>query len=148
MTDSSITLREASGDDLNRVESLLAANGLPSEDVRAKPGSFFVALSGEDVVGAGGVEVHGTDGLLRSLVIVEHARGRGYGKTVCERLEEYARERGVERLYLLTTTAAAFFRARGYEEVPRDEAPPAIRGTTEFTDLCPDSATCLTKRLG
>jgi amino-acid N-acetyltransferase len=53
----------------------------------------------------------------------------------------------VETLYLLTTTAAAFFARHGYETVERDTVPARIRGTTEFDDLCPDSAVCMRKRL-
>ena len=58
-----------------------------------------------------------------------------------------AGEAGVETLYLLTTTAPEFFGERGYAEVNREEAPEAIRGSTEFADLCPTTATCMRKRL-
>ncbi|PSQ50675.1 hypothetical protein BRD19_00360 [Halobacteriales archaeon SW_7_65_23] len=44
-------------------------------------------------------------------------------------------------------TAAEFFDARGYEEAAREEAPGEIRNTTEFSDLCPDSAACLRRTL-
>jgi amino-acid N-acetyltransferase len=53
----------------------------------------------------------------------------------------------VETLYLLTTTAAPFFERYGYGAVAREEVPRPIRDTTEFTDLCPASATCMVKGL-
>ncbi|WP_135819946.1 arsenic resistance N-acetyltransferase ArsN2 [Halostella litorea] len=147
MTDPSITLRDADGDDLARVESLLAANGLPSGDVRTKPECFHVARADGALVGVGGVEVHGSNGLLRSVVVPEPHRGQGYGRALCDALEARARDAGVGTLFLLTTTAADFFRRRGYEAVDRDGVPPAIAGTTEFADLCPNAATCMRKRL-
>jgi len=148
VTDPSVALRLAEGGDLDRVESLLEANGLPYEDARTKPECFFLARDGEAVVGAGGLEAYGSDGLLRSVVVAEPYRGRGYGGALCDALEARARERGVGTLYLLTTTAAGFFRRRGYEAIDREAVPPTVRGTTEFAELCPDSATCMRLDLG
>ncbi|RBI62158.1 GNAT family N-acetyltransferase [halophilic archaeon] len=147
MTDPSITLRKADEDGVDLVESLLEANGLPFEDVRAKSECFFVVYSDTERIGVGGVERYGSNGLLRSVVVTESNRGQGYGTALCDALEERARTSGVETLYLLTTTAAAFFRQRGYEEVVRGDVPSSIQRTTEFTDLCPNSATCLRKDL-
>lgn len=147
MTSTEITLRPAAAEDLDRVEALLEANDLPSGDVRAIPDCFFVAESEGAVVGVGGVEARGSAGLLRSVVVREPNRGEGYGRTLCAALEDRARAAGIETLYLLTTTAAAFFRRNGYEAIPREEAPTGIRETTQFTDLCPDSATCMRKAL-
>jgi len=144
---SGITVRRASRDELGRVEALLDANDLPSRDVRAKPASFFVATADTEVVGIGGVEVHGSAGLLRSVVVTDSNRGQGYGSALVDSLEHRARTDGVETLYLLTTTAAPFFRRCEYEEITRENAPPGIRETPQFTDLCPSSATCMRKRL-
>lgn len=146
MTDADVTLRPAT-DHLDRVEALLDANDLPSGDLRAKPGCFFLARSGGTLVGVGGIETYDSDGLLRSVVVGESHRGQGYGTALCERLETRARTKDVDSLYLLTTTAGAFFRRRGYEAIPREAAPASIRGTAQFADLCPDSATCMRKAL-
>ncbi|QLG61667.1 arsenic resistance N-acetyltransferase ArsN2 [Halorarum salinum] len=147
MTDPSIVLREADADDLDRVEATLEANDLPHRDVRTSPGRFFLARSDGERVGVGGVEIRGSNGLLRSVVVEESSRGRGYGAALCEALEDYARGNGAETLYLLTTTAPGFFRGRGYVEVDREDVPSSVRATTEFADLCPASATCMGKRL-
>lgn len=144
---SSITVQPADEETIDRVEALLEANDLPHRDVQTKPGCFFLARSGTEVVGAGGVEPHGSNGLLRSVVIEESSRGRGYGTALCDALEARARRNGVETLYLLTTTAAEFFRRNGYEEAVRETVPSSVRRTTEFTDLCPTSATCMKKRV-
>ena len=142
-----VTLRPADDDTLSYVETLLARNGLPSEDVRAKPNCFYVGYDGETPVGVGGVEIHGTDALLRSLVVEEAARGEGFGTAICELVEATARSEGVRSLYLLTTTAPEFFDDRGYVEIDRADAPGPIRRTSEFDGLCPASAVCMTKSL-
>jgi amino-acid N-acetyltransferase len=144
-----VSLERAEGASLDRVEALLTANGLPHGDIRTAPAEFFIARSNSDpgVVGVGGVEQYGADGLLRSIAVAEPYRGKGYGTALCAELERYARGSGVERLYLLTTTAAAFFRQRGYETVPRSDAPASVRSTTEFAELCPASATCMRRDL-
>ena len=62
--------------------------------------------------------------------------------------EAHAAEKGVETLYLLTTTAADFFARRGYEAVPRSAAPAAIAATPQFRDLCPASSVLMRKTIG
>lgn len=147
MTEPTLTLRGAGPADLGRVEAVLEANDLPSADVRQNPECFYVATAGSEFVGLGGVEADGSAGLLRSVVVTESHRGEGYGTALCEALEDRARGNGVRALYLLTATAAPFFRRRGYETVARADVPEAIRQTAEFSDLCPASATCMRKNL-
>lgn len=147
MSDGAVALYPATDEGLADVEALLEANGLPSADVRSKPEAFSVASAGGESVGVVGLEVHGAYGLLRSLVVRKGGRGIGYGEAIRVRVEALARAADVEALYLLTTTAAGFFGDRGYERVDRDDAPAALRESAEFTDLCPDSATCMRKSL-
>lgn len=138
---------ETADDNLGYVRELLTANDLPAEDVRSGPGDFYVATVDGTRVGCGGLEVYGTDGLLRSVVVAEPHRGSGYGGAITDALESRARASGVETLYLLTTTAADFFAARGYEPMDRSAVPDAIGDTSEFAEYCPDSAACLHKRV-
>ena len=147
MSGATITLEAADDGTLAYVESLLEESGLPSADVRSKPGCFYVAYDGDKAVGIGGIERRGAAGLLRSVAVERSARGEGLGTALCEQLEAVARDEDVEVLYLLTTTASGFFVDRGYVEIERREAPVAIRGTTEFADLCPETAVCMRKPL-
>lgn len=144
---SDLALHQADESTVEYVETLLTANDLPARDVRSKPDCFYVASVDGERVGVGGLEIEGASGLLRSVVVDEHARGDGLGTALCEALETRARKQDVETLYLLTTTAAEFFAARGYERTDRTDAPEAIRNTTEFADLCPSTATCMKKSL-
>lgn len=136
-------LQRADDDALEYVVDLLRANDLPVRDVRSKPDCFFVGRDGDARVGVVGLEVHGADGLLRSLVVDETVRGEGYGTALIEAIEAHARESGIHTVSLLTTTAAPFFVDRGYEEIDRTAVPDAIQRTDQFADLCPSSAVCL-----
>lgn len=147
MAGARLTLRRADGETIDYVERLLATADLPTDDVRAKPECFYVAERGDDRVGAGGLEVVGDAGLLRSVVIEPDERGLGLGTALCAALEAEAAEAGVDELYLLTETAPGFFADRGYDEVDRSSAPAGIQRTTEFAELCSESAVCMQKRL-
>lgn len=147
MARASLTLEPCDDESVPTVERLLEANDLPSDDVAANPEVFYIASSSDERVGIGGLEQYGRDGLLRSVVIAESARGKGLGGALVRALEAKAADDGVERLFLLTTTAADFFAHQGYEEIDRDAAPESIQATTQFDDLCPTSATCMRKVL-
>ena len=139
------TIQSIGSDDMARVATLLAKNDLPYRDIRTEPVTFVGAVVAGDLVGVGGLERYDAVGLLRSVVVEESFQGQGLGTRLCDELEAQAQETGIESLYLLTTTAAEFFRARGYDEVDRSEAPSPIQDTSEFQDLCPVSARCMRK---
>lgn len=130
------------------VKRLLAACSLPSADL--SPGKlrhFFACGPAEGPSGVVGLELFGTDALLRSLAVAQEARGKGCGRRLVQAAEGHARSRGATSLYLLTTSAEKFFRRLGYAEVPREAVPDAIRATPEFSALCPASAVAMSKRL-
>ncbi len=134
-------------DELPYLTELLTRNELPTGDVEGKLGYFYVAVAADERIGIGGIEPCGEIGLLRSVVIETPYRGKGYGSMLCDELEATAAAQGLRALYLLTTTADAFFDARGYESIDRASAPTSIQQTEEFSDYCPGSATCMSKRL-
>lgn len=146
MSETSIKIRPAKPDDREQARTFLRANDLPVEDLEAESVQLFVVDDDGDFLGVGGLESSGGVGLLRSIVVPEENRGEGYGSAICNRLEARAADSGVESLYLLTTTAKAFFRERGYETIPREQVPPAIQATSEFSTICPESASCLRKQ--
>ena len=94
-----------------------------------------------------GLEGYGAVALLRSLAVAPAWQGRGLGAALLAHAERMARQRGIAALYLLTTTAEAFFTRRGYVRLAREAAPPVLHPTAEFAALCPASAACLTKAL-
>ena len=58
-----------------------------------------------------------------------------------------ARDRRLPVLYLLTTTAEAYFPRFGFERIERDEVPAGVQASVEFTSVCPASATAMRKPL-
>lgn len=130
------------------IRSMLLDANLPVEDLDTASVDFIVATDGDQTLGCIGLEQHGSDGLLRSLVVLPKARGNHLGDQLVRSLEAYARSHGLNMLVLLTTTAASFFAARGYRVVDQKEVPYAIQRSTEFRSLCPASATCMIKPLG
>lgn len=142
-----LSLEPATEADLDEVESLLEASDLPTADLHADEVRFFLARADEELIGVGGLEVYGPDALLRSVVTDPSVRGEGYGTSLVDALEERATALGATEMYLLTTTAATFFGDLGYREVDRESAPRSIRETAQFSTLCPDSATCMRKRV-
>ncbi|MEI6758529.1 MAG: GNAT family N-acetyltransferase [Chlorobium sp.] len=143
----SITFSMASRNDLQVVQALLRANGLPCEDVGEHIEHFILAWEKDTLVGTVGVELPGSDGLLRSLCVSADERNRGIATLLCNRVESYARNAGVKRLYLLTTTAREFFARRGYSICSRESLPPAMQATAEFRFLCPCTAVCMVRSL-
>ncbi|NUQ11924.1 MAG: GNAT family N-acetyltransferase, partial [Gemmatimonadaceae bacterium] len=73
-------IRPAAAADLPQVEQTLSAADLPLDGLREQFGDgYAVALSGDRLIGVEGIEVYGTDGLLRSAAVAPDWRGRGVG---------------------------------------------------------------------
>jgi amino-acid N-acetyltransferase len=70
-------------------------------------------------------------------------RGRGLGRRLTDAALVLARERAIERVFLLTETAAPFFRQLGFRDVARADVPEGVRNSLEFRSLCPASAEAL-----
>lgn len=143
----SLTLEPAGATHRDYVKTLLREHDLPTADLDEALQFLSIGYVAGERVGIGGVEPHGPDGLLRSVVVESDRQGDGIGAALCAALEEAARVDGIETLYLLTTTAAPFFESQGYAEIPRSDAAASVRESTEFEELCPSSATCMRKSL-
>jgi amino-acid N-acetyltransferase len=134
-------------DNLDGLRDALAASALPVADLVDSGRAFFRFDDDAGLAGYGGLEGHGADRLLRSLLVVADRCGDGLGRIMLGLLEARAGELGVARLHLLTNTAAPFFAASGYAAADRTTAPASIASSREFTTLCPASAAYLVKVL-
>lgn len=128
------------------VRRLVGAADLPTDDLGEQDLAHFLGI-GAPCHGVVGLELHGDAALLRSLVVAQDRRGTGDGKVLVAAAEQHARENGVRRIYLLTTTAAPFFARLGWSDADRASAPDAIRATREFSSLCPSTASFMVKEL-
>lgn len=132
--------------DLSAIHWLLDVEHLPSEDIDEGALEHFLLCRDEiGVAGVVGLEKYGDVALLRSLVVTQKYMGRGLGRRLVAAAETLAAESRVRRIYLLTTTAEAFFEYLGYRRISREEAPQAIQDTREFSSLCPTTAIVMVK---
>jgi amino-acid N-acetyltransferase len=128
--------------------ALLRRASLSEEDVAERWGHYFVVREDDGrVVGVAGLEVHGEDGLLRSVAVEGDYRGQGLGAQLVAAVVERAERLSLHTVYLLTTEARDYFARLGFVECPREEAPPAIGTSREFTTGCPASAALMKRAL-
>lgn len=134
--------------DLSAAVALVDAAGLPTEGIAEHfPRAYAVIRAADDIVAVAGLETHGGTGLLRSVAVAPSHRGKGLARRLVEDRLRFAHAQGLGVVYLLTTTAADYFRALGFADAPRHEAPEALQRASEFARLCPASAACLARRL-
>lgn len=130
------------------IKQLLSVCELPYADISpSKYLLFFGCRSDGKLDGVIGLEVYGPVALLRSLAVDPALRKRGLGKALVDFAEAQAASRGIDSLYLLTTTADTYFSRLGYSPALREEAPSSIKTTSQFSDLCPTSSVFMCKHL-
>jgi len=130
------------------VLALLEDARLPTTDIVSTDEPRMWVLEEEGaVVGAIALERFGSEALLRSLVVAQSWRKQGLGVELVAHLEACARSEQIDRLVLLTETAAPFFCSLGYAITDRGEVSEPLKHSAEFRSLCPASATCLSKTL-
>ena len=129
------------------LRAALAGAGLPVDDLTDAGRSFYRFSRGGQTVGFGGLELYGETALLRSIVVLSHQRGFGFGHAITLSLLDQAHKKGAAAVYVLTETAAPFFQSLGFLPIARDEAPSAILTTRQAASLCPASATLMIRSL-
>jgi N-acetylglutamate synthase-like GNAT family acetyltransferase len=130
------------------LKSALVKAGLPAEDVGDPRLLFWRFESQEDVpVGFGGLEVHGDQALLHSVVTLPPLRELGMGAAIVAALEDEARAHRCRAIYLLTESERDFFSHLGYAVCTPGDAPDAVRGSGRFDRLC-ETATVMVKDIG
>ena len=131
------------------VKAALVKAKLPADDVREARVLIwrFEAIEGTPV-GFGGLEIFGSDALLRSLVTLPPVRQVGMGAAMVETLETEALVLKCHAIYLLTASGTDFFARLGYAVCARSDVPHAVRGSRQFAALCPETAVAMVKHFG
>jgi len=142
-----ITLEPASDADLTPILALLEHTGLPPDGLRDHLATTLVARSDQAIVGCAALELYGAAALLRSVAVEPSHQGQGLGQQLTQAALDLARQHGAREVYLLTTTAGAFFPRFGFEPVTRADVPDAVQQSVEFTSACPVSALVMRLRL-
>ena len=127
--------------DLRGALDLLGRAELTEQDVAERWGHYFVVREDDGrVVGVAGLEVHGEDGLLRSVAVDADYRGQGLATSLVDAALERAKILNLRAVYLLTTTARDYFARREFVDCARETAPAAVRESWEFRAGCPSTA--------
>jgi amino-acid N-acetyltransferase len=131
----------------DQIVALLAGERLPFDDLPKRLDNFFVMLAVDSVIAAAGMEVYGRSALLRSVAVKNEYRNQGIASQLVERVIEAARSKELARIFLLTETAKDYFLNKGFEIINRELVPPQVRRSSEFSTVCPSSATVMLKTL-
>lgn len=131
------------------MRELLNLNALPSTDLDSAQWRHLVGVTDQGhLVGAAGLEQCGDCLLLRSVVVAPDHRGHGIGERLVQWLHDAARRDAADSIWLLTNDAQRYFGQRfGYQAADRGRVPADIRSSTQFSALCPDSATLMCARI-
>lgn len=141
--DKNIMLKKIEDKNSPFIENILQDNYLVYEDIKDEHIELFFVYQNFELIGIIGLEQFGELGLLRSLVVFEKYRNKGYGKNICYNLLDYAKNKQIKEIYLLTVTAKNFFEKIGFNLVKRKHVPDEIKNTSEFSLFCPNSAACM-----
>ena len=152
-----IVIDQVRADERKKIISLLQKVGLPTQDLPDKLPHFFKAsllrqptetlTEMGDLAGIVGLEIQESVALLRSLAVVPTYQSLKIGQKLMEKAVLYAREKGVNEVFLLTTTAEGYFEKYGFAKVNREAVPEAIRQMNQFKDTCPASAAIMHKSI-
>lgn len=142
-----ITYRQAVPADLPAIEALLVAAALTMAGVADHLTGFLLASDGATVVACAGLEIYGGTALLRSVVVDAAYLNRGVARRLVRAMLERAAAHRVTEVYLLTTTAAEYFRRFGFRPIAREEVAASVQASKEFGDSCCASAQAMRLRV-
>jgi amino-acid N-acetyltransferase len=135
-----VRIERARSEDLDAVLALLAQHQLPPDGLSDHRATLLVARHDGRVVGSAALEIYDDGALLRSVVVTPELRGQGIGRHLAESAIALGESVAPRAIYLLTTTADAYFPKLGSERIDRDTVPNGVRTSVEFTSACPSSA--------
>ncbi len=139
-------LRDAKASDYRVLRELLENNHLPSVDIHEPSIGFILGVIDESVVACAALEKLSDTCLLRSVVVSDQHQGQGYANLLCEQLIKNAQDEQYGDIYLLTIDVQGYFLRRGFAVVDREVVPESVRGSRQFSELCPGEAVVMVYR--
>jgi amino-acid N-acetyltransferase len=132
-------IRPAQLEDQKSIRALLSGFKLPLEGLEETK-LWVLQSSHGDIIGVAGLEVYSNQGLLRSVAVIKSLHNQNYGTTIANYVIGEAKKSQMQDLFLLTTTAPAFFKKLGFKEENREKIGGNIANSVEFTSACPKTA--------
>jgi N-acetylglutamate synthase-like GNAT family acetyltransferase len=127
--------------DREAIESLLNAEGLPTDGLRVE--DTLVAVDNATVVGAVALERFGTAAMLRSLVVAAEHRHKGIGFRLAAGALEVARWSGIGEVHVLTENTQRFFERFGFQSISQAETRQAVAESALVANSCCSTATAM-----
>lgn len=132
----------ATDSDIDYIIDLLEQNDLPIEDIKTASIDFWIYKNDDKIIGVCGLEKAENFGLLRSFAVLDAYKNKGIGTELYNYVIEECKKRAYYALFILTTTASAYFKKQNWHQITRFAVPREIAQSAEFSSLCPDSADC------
>lgn len=130
-----------------QLKALLKAENLPVSDLPESFDNFLVAIIDNEIAGAAGLEIYGEYGLLRSVAVGRKHRNLGIAAKLIDEITTICISKEISTLYLLTETAAEYFKNKGFIQIGREQVPAEIKASSEFSQVCPVSAIVMKKSI-
>jgi amino-acid N-acetyltransferase len=131
-------------EELETCKALLKDSKLPHEDIQLQTTLLLGYYDNTGhLIASGGLEFYGTTALLRSLAVDKNYRSRAIGNQMVNDLFQNAKANAIESIYLLTETAHDYFLKKGFKDIAREDAPEELKKSSEFSSVCPVSASCM-----
>ena len=138
-------IEKAKAEDGPPILQLLSDAGLPVDGLLDHLDTALVARAEGRLVGCAALEVYADGALLRSVVVADSVNGQGIGTRLTRAALDLARVLGLPAVYLLTTTAEAFFPRFGFVRIATAEVPASVQMSVEFRSACPSTAIVMKK---
>jgi amino-acid N-acetyltransferase len=138
-----ITIQQANSDHLVEIREILTRHNLPNDDIDGHIDNFLVASINGSLIGVIGVEIYDETALIRSLGVKTEYQGSGIGTMLYDEMLKWIKNKSVEEVFLLTTTAERYFYKKGFVRFQRNRVPEKIQDSYEFKIACPSSAVCM-----
>jgi amino-acid N-acetyltransferase len=132
-------IRAAQPKDQEIIRTLLSGYKLPLNGLE-KTKMWILQSINDEILGVVGLEVYDSQGLLRSVAVIKSMHDQGYGTALANYAIGEAKKSQVQDLFLLTTTAPAFFKKLGFKEESREKIAGNITNSIEFKIACPKTA--------
>jgi amino-acid N-acetyltransferase len=139
-------MQKALNTDVADIKKLLQENDLPISDISSDM-EFYIEIENKQISVVGGLEIIGDFVIIRSIAVAHNYKGKGLGTKMTHHLIDTAKKKKYDIVYLLTMTAENYFPKFGFTEINRESAPEAIKNSSQFTTVCPDSAVLMGLRI-
>jgi amino-acid N-acetyltransferase len=134
--------------DIAEVELLLSGSSLPASDLKSNDNiQLFGTYQNNKLMACIGVEIYSDSALVRSLIVDQKFRNKGVGKKFLGFFQTYCIQNNVNVVFFLTETSEKYLEKLGFKKCNRKNAPLSIKGTTQFSALCPSSSSFMKKIL-